>query len=113
MLFYFFIALVDVKVSAKLSCLLGPQGVRNRFVRTSCQDDTTVLKVTVVRGLCKGTKVTPLVVVKDIPLCGIVTIVALSLFTPNNNGLSATGLVQALGKVTAGPVVLNVLANVM
>lgn len=80
-------------------------------MRTACQDDTTLLKVTFVRGVCKATKVTPLVVVNDIPLCGVVTIIILSIFGPKGGSFSGTLMGGALGKVTAGPVVVKVITK--
>lgn len=78
-------------------------------MRSSFQDDTTIVKVTFVGGVCKSSTVNPLVVIKTIPLCGICSIVMLAFRTRSRRkGQSGKGVGRTLIGVIGGPVVSSV-----
>lgn len=112
-LFCFFVTIISITISAVLSFLWKDRQVQGEFIQASYRSSAAILGIAFIQNIYGTSGMAPLMIIGSVPLYNIMAVVVLSLFKPEQTGLSGEVIKRTLRGVVTNPIIIGIAAGLL
>ena len=110
-MFCFWVTMISILLVTGLSYIWKKQSIQGEFIQASYRSSAAILGIAIIQNIYGNAGMAPLMLIACVPTYNIMAVIVLSLFKPNQQGLSKELMKQTLKGIVTNPIIIGIVVG--